>query len=158
MRVDTEEGSTLTAPTHDHTDDGSDGTLVADASATSDGRTGWRLLWESIKEERVGILLGMLASLGWTAGRVAVPFLVQLGVDRGIRGDEPLLRWSLLIVVAGLISSVFLGIRRYIAFRNARLIEARLRDRIFAHIQRLHFSFHDATATGELMSRGNTDL
>ncbi|MGI9601695.1 MAG: ABC transporter ATP-binding protein, partial [Acidimicrobiales bacterium] len=41
---------------------------------------------------------------------------------------------------------------------NARLIEARLRDRIFAHIQRLHFSFHDATATGELMSRGNTDL
>jgi ATP-binding cassette, subfamily B, bacterial len=100
----------------------------------------------------------MLASLGWTAGRVAVPLLVQLGLDRGIRQDGPLLKWALLIVVAGLVSAVFLGLRRYLAFRNARIIEARLRDRLFAHIQRLHFAFHDATATGELMSRGNTDL
>ncbi|MDH4171469.1 MAG: ABC transporter ATP-binding protein/permease [Acidimicrobiia bacterium] len=106
----------------------------------------------------MGILVGMVASLGWTAGRVAVPLLVQMGVDRSITGDEPLLRWSILIVIAGLVSAVFLGVRRYVAFRNARIIEARLRDRIFAHIQRLHFSFHDTTATGELMSRGNTDL
>ena len=38
------------------------------------------------------------------------------------------------------------------------MIESRLRDRVFAHIQRLHFSFHDANATGDLMSRANTDL
>lgn len=100
----------------------------------------------------------MLASIGWTAGRVAVPYLVQLGLDQGIREDGPLLKWSMMIVIAGLVSAVFLGLRRYLAFRNARIIEARLRDRIFAHIQRLHFAFHDANATGELMSRGNTDL
>jgi ATP-binding cassette subfamily B protein len=100
----------------------------------------------------------MLASVLWTAGRVTVPLLVQLGLDRGVREDGPLLRWVVMILVAGSVSAVFLGVRRYLAFRNARIIEARLRDRLFAHIQRLHFSFHDANATGELMSRGNTDL
>ena len=66
--------------------------------------------------------------------------------------------WSLLVLARGACSGVCFGIRRYVAFRNARLIEARLRDRLFAHIQRLHFSFHDANATGDLMSRANTDL
>lgn len=100
----------------------------------------------------------MLASIAWTAGRVTVPLMVQLGLDRGVRDDGPLLTWVLLILGAGLVSAVFLGVRRYLAFRNARIIEAKLRDRIFAHVQRLHFAFHDANATGELMSRGNTDL
>ena len=100
----------------------------------------------------------MLASVAWTAGRVTVPLMVQLGLDRGVREEGPLLKWVLLILAAGFVSAIFLGVRRYLAFRNARIIEAKLRDRIFAHIQRLHFSFHDANATGELMSRGNTDL
>ncbi|MEZ5246766.1 MAG: ABC transporter ATP-binding protein [Acidimicrobiales bacterium] len=104
------------------------------------------------------MLFGMLASVLWTAGRVTVPLMVQLGLDRGVRQNGPLLQWVLLILTAGFVSAVFLGVRRYLAFRNARLIEAKLRDRFFAHVQRLHFSFHDANATGELMSRGNTDL
>ena len=29
---------------------------------------------------------------------------------------------------------------------------------IFAHLQRLHFAFHDEVQTGQLMSRANTDL
>lgn len=106
----------------------------------------------------MGIAVGMVASLVWTAGRVAVPLFVQLGLDRGVRGDGPVLRYALLVAAAGLVSAVFLGVRRYLAFRNARVIEARLRDRLFAHVQRLHFAFHDANATGELMSRANTDL
>lgn len=100
----------------------------------------------------------MFAGLGWTAGRVTVPLLVQAGLDRGVRDGGRIWPWAAAIVGAGLISAGFLGLRRYLAFRNARLIEAGVRDRLFAHVQRLHFSFHDANATGELMSRGNTDL
>lgn len=100
----------------------------------------------------------MAVALGWTAARVSVPRLIQLGIDRGIEGDDPLWRWSLFVAVAGTVSGVFLGLRRYVAFRNARLVEARYRDRLFAHIQRLHIAYHDVTATGELMSRANTDL
>ena len=68
------------------------------------------------------------------------------------------MRWALLIALAGLVAAVFTGLRRYFAFREARWSEAVLRDRMFAHLQRLHFSFHDEAQTGQLMSRANTDL
>lgn len=100
----------------------------------------------------------MLVALGWTAARVSVPRLVQLGIDRSIQGDDPLWKWAALVALAGAVSGLFLGLRRYVAFRNAREVEARMRDRLFAHIQRLHSAYHDRVATGELMSRVNTDL
>ncbi len=100
----------------------------------------------------------MLVALGWTSVRVAVPTLIRLGIDNGLQGDDPLWRWPAVIVAIGSLSGLFMGLRRYVAFRNARIVEARYRDRIFAHIQRLHFAYHDTTATGELMSRANTDL
>jgi len=121
-------------------------------------RAGWKLLWTSIKEERRFLMYGQIVALGWSIGRVAIPLLVQQGIDRGIEQDGSLVLWTLLIMAAGLLSSISLGLRRYLAFRNGRTIESRLRDRVFAHIQRLHFSFHDANSTGDLMSRANTDL
>ncbi len=119
---------------------------------------GWRLLVDALKGQRRGLVLGMFVALGWTAARVSVPRLVQLGIDGSIQGDDPLWKWAGLIAVAGAVSGVFLGLRRYVAFRNARAVEARMRDRLFAHIQRLHSAYHDRVATGELMSRVNTDL
>jgi len=128
------------------------------AESSTSSRAGWALLWKSIKEERRFIIFGQLVAICWSIGQVAVPLLVQQGIDRAIDSDGSLLLWSGLIVAAGVLSSVGLGLRRYLAFRNARLIETRLRDRVFAHVQRLHFSFHDANSTGDLMSRANTDL
>ena len=57
-----------------------------------------------------------------------------------------------------MVVATFTGLRRYLAFREARWIETALRDRLFAHLQRLHFAFHDRAQTGQLMSRANTDL
>jgi ATP-binding cassette subfamily B protein len=85
---------------------------------------------------------------------------VQHAVDRGIeREDMAQLRtWSLAIAGAAVVVGTFTGLRRYLAFREARWIEADLRERLFAHFQRLHFAFHDRAQTGQLMSRANTDL
>jgi ATP-binding cassette, subfamily B, bacterial len=102
----------------------------------------------------------VLTGLAWTIGKVSVPRLVGLAIDRGIEGGSSAggRRWTLLIALAGVVSATFTGLRRYLAFREARLTEANLRDRLFAHFQRLHFAFHDQTQTGQLMSRANTDL
>jgi ATP-binding cassette, subfamily B, bacterial len=104
------------------------------------------------------VFVGML----WTVGKVAVPWIVQQGVDRGIEADpadvDQIRFWALMVLVAGAGSAVFAGARRYMAFREARRTEADLRDQIYAHIQRLHFAYHDRTQAGQLMSRGNTDL
>ncbi len=107
-----------------------------------------------------GLTAGVIAGLAWTAAKVAVPALVAVAIDRGIGDDSntALLRWSLAILVAGVVAGVCSGLRRWYAFREARWSEAVLRDRIFAHLQRLHFAFHDDVQTGQLMSRANTDL
>ena len=121
---------------------------------------GWQLLRETLGRQKRGLLAGVAAGIVWTLARVAVPYLVRLAIDRGVEpGDsDALVRWSLAILVVGTVSAVFSGLRRYLAFREARWCEAALRDRLFAHVQRLHFAFHDETQTGQLMSRGNTDL
>ena len=100
----------------------------------------------------------MLVAVGWTLARVAVPWLVQRAIDEGIDGGGSLVPWMLVILAAGVVSGLFTGLRRFWAFRNARRTERWLRDRIFAHVQRLHFAYHDSVQTGDLMSRANTDL
>jgi ATP-binding cassette subfamily B protein len=112
------------------------------------------------RDRQAGLLAGVLVGLGWTAGKVSVGLLVQRAVDRGIEADDmsELRFWALAIAVAAVVVGVFTGIRRYIAFREARWIEADLREQLFAHFQRLHFAFHDTAQTGQLMSRANTDL
>jgi ATP-binding cassette, subfamily B, bacterial len=107
-----------------------------------------------------GLTAGVVAGLAWTAAKVAVPALVAVAIDRGIGDDSntALLRWSLAILAAGVVAGICSGLRRWYAFREARWSEAVLRDRIFAHLQRLHFAFHDEVQTGQLMSRANTDL
>jgi ATP-binding cassette, subfamily B, bacterial len=123
---------------------------------------GWALLFERVKIQRRGIALGVFVGMLWTIGKVAVPWIVQQGVDQGIEATPPdtsrIRFWALMVLVAGAGSAVFAGARRYMAFREARRTEADLRDQIFAQIQRLHFAYHDRTQAGQLMSRGNTDL
>ena len=113
-----------------------------------------------LRQQWRGLTAGVIAGLAWTAAKVAVPALVALAIDRGIGDDSntALLRWSLAILVAGVVAGVCSGLRRWFAFREARWSEAVMRDRIFAHLQRLHFAFHDEVQTGQLMSRANTDL
>ena len=123
-------------------------------------RRGWRLILQLTRERKVGIGLGVFVGLLWTAAKVSTGLIVREAVDEGIIADDTdaLRRWSIVLGVVAVCSATFTGLRRYVAFREARWVEASLRDRLFAHLQRLHFAFHDQTQTGQLMSRANTDL
>ncbi len=57
-----------------------------------------------------------------------------------------------------MIAGVFSGWRRWIAFRESRLTETKLREQLFEHIMNLHVGYHDHTQTGQLMSRASSDL
>ncbi len=107
-----------------------------------------------------GIAIGMFMGVVWTAGKIAIPRFVGRAIDRGVDGgDGRSLRINTILILGiGLASAVCAGARRYNAFREARVIEANLRNRLFAHLQGLHFGFHDRAHTGDLMSRANTDL
>ena len=126
----------------------------------ADVRRGWRLMRQAVGRRKLGIALGVATGLAWTAAKVSTGLIVRAAVDKGIEADDmaALLRWSSLLGVVAVFSALFTGLRRYFAFREARWIELDLRDRLFAHVQRLHFAFHDRVQTGQLMSRANTDL
>jgi len=123
-----------------------------------DQEDGWRLLRESLWEQRRGLAAGVAIGLMWALGKVSVPQLTKLGIDRGIEGRGTLAFWAGLVVAAGVVAGIFTGWRRWLAFRESRWIETRLRERIFDHIVRLHVGFHDVTQTGQLMSRAASDL
>src|SRR3954470_21444474 len=106
------------------------------------------------------ILVGVVVGLGWTAAKVSIPLLVKGAIDNGIEADDArsLYHWALAIAIVGLFQGAFTGLRRWWAFKVSRWSETTLRDQLFAHLQRLHFSYHDQASTGNLMSRANTDL
>jgi len=111
-----------------------------------------------LREQRAGLTAGVVVGLLWSAGKVAVPKLTSLAVDRAVLGNGSLLFWSLLIGAVAVIAGVFTAWRRWFAFRESRLTETKLREQLFAHIVRLHVAYHDHTQTGQLMSRASSDL
>jgi ATP-binding cassette subfamily B protein len=133
----------------------------ASSASATDGRLGgWGLMRQAVSRRKAGIAVGVATGLAWTAAKVSTGVIVRNAVDLGIEADdtEALVRWSSLLGVVAVCSALFTGLRRYFAFREARWIELDLRDRLFAHVQRLHFGYHDRVQTGQLMSRANTDL
>jgi len=121
---------------------------------------GRRLLASTLRAERRAVLLGAAFGLVWTACKIVVPILAGQIVDKGIVAGRhgALLHWSLALVAVGLVQAVTTGLRRYQAFSIAYRVETDLRQRLFAHLQRLHFAYHDRAQTGQLLARSASDL
>jgi ATP-binding cassette, subfamily B, bacterial len=105
------------------------------------------------------IVLGVGAALGWTLAKITVPLLVLEAVERGIDPYDgaSLVRWAILVVAVTLVIGALTFARRFSAFRISLYAEAELRRRLFDHLQRLHFGYHDRAEIGELMARVSTD-
>lgn len=134
--------------------------MAAIEGELTNSRAGWRLIGDTLRPRRAGVAAGVTVGLLWSLSKVSIGLLLRQAIDAGIESDDmsALLSWSVAIALVGVVSGVLTGVRRYLAFKEARLVEKRLRDRLFAHVQRLHFAFHDEVQAGDLMSRGNTDL
>ena len=121
-------------------------------------RDAWKYLVDVLSRQRRGLALGIAVGLVWTVGKVAIPQLTRHAVDSGIERGGSVVTWAVLIGCAGLLTGTFTALRRYIAFRESRLTETRLRERLFDHILGLHIGYHDRAQTGQLMSRSSSDL
>lgn len=132
--------------------------MVTPVTQKPDTQQGWRLLRVALSQQRGGLAIGVVVGLFWALGKVSVPQLTKMGIDRGIEGSGNLVFWSGLVVAAGVIAGLFTAMRRWYAFRESRWIETRLREQIFSHLLKLHVGYHDKMQTGQLMSRASSDL
>ena len=120
--------------------------------------TDWSHLLSLLRDRRRGLSIGVALGLAWTLGKIAVPLLTQSAIDHSIDGESSVLAWSAAIAAAGLVTGSFTAARRHIAFRESRMVETLMRERIHDHVLGLHPAYHDHAQTGQLMSRMSADL
>ena len=101
----------------------------------------------------LSLLLGTLLSL-------AVPQLIKGLIDRGIgKGDVLYLhRGAIIIVVITLGRAVFDFYRSYLVESASQGVAYQIRNDLYRHTQRLCFSWHDRSQTGQLMTRMTSDV
>ena len=119
----------------------------------------WRLRGY-LKPFRIQMIVMFGAALGAVAAEIAIPLLTKSVVDGAIaRGDKRLLiPLALAAVALGAAVGLLNMIRRWIQAGAVADIEKSIRDDLYAHLQRLHASFHDNWQSGQLLSRATTDL
>ena len=111
-------------------------------------RDAWKYLVDALSRQRRGLALGIAVGLVLTAGKVLIPQLTRHAIDSGIERGGSVVGWAVLIGMTGLLTGTFTALRRYIAFRESRLTETRMRERLFDHILGLHIGYHDRAQTG----------
>jgi ATP-binding cassette subfamily B protein len=119
----------------------------------------WRVV-PLLRPFRAHIAYVVVSALVSSAGMVAVPLIVAHVIDGPIQHHDPggVARWA---AVAGAIAlaELFLAFgRRWCLALIATGLETRLRDDLYAQLQRLDVGFHDRWQSGQLLSRAMTDL
>ena len=91
---------------------------------------------------------------------LVVPSLLGQAVDHGIsQGDMGVVgQMGLLILAASTLRGIAAFAQGYLAEASAQGVSYQLRKALYAHVQRLSFSFHDQAQTGELMARATADV
>ncbi|MDX6258853.1 MAG: ATP-binding cassette, subfamily bacterial [Kribbellaceae bacterium] len=123
-----------------------------------------KLLGELLRPYKKMIWLLIVIVVVENAARLSVPYLVHLGIDKGIppilagEGSKTLVTIVLVVLGSALIQA---GARQIFLMRSGRLgqtILLGLRRRVFDHFQRLSPSFHDKYTSGRVISRLTSDV
>ncbi|GAA3446634.1 ABC transporter ATP-binding protein [Planomonospora venezuelensis] len=123
-----------------------------------------RLLADLLRPYRRRIALLVAVIVVCNAASLAIPLLVQVGIDSGIppmrAGEGP---GTLLAVVAAALAAAVTQAATRQAFltmagRIGQGIILELRRRVFRHFQRLSLSFHEDYTSGRVVSRLTSDI
>ena len=114
---------------------------------------------EGIAENKRSFVISMLSAVVWCFLIVIQPYIIKRIIDDGIVGQNSQILIVLIsfMLIIGYIRATTIGIRRYYSMHVSYNVEAGIRNRIFTHMQKLAFNFHDKVPTGELMARASSD-
>ena len=127
----------------------------------------WRANWR-VYARLIGLLrphwitaCGAVVCLALSTGfALIVPWMLKFVIDTGLQRGHT--RDLLLGAAAILVVSILRGVCAYgqgnLSQSASQLVAYDLRNRLYAHIQGLSFSFHDESETGQLMSRLTVDI
>ena len=114
---------------------------------------------DGIKENRKSFLISMGSAVVWCFLIVIQPYIIKRIIDDAIviENRQMLIILISFMLIAGYLRASSIGIRRYFSMHVSFNVEAAIRNRIFTHMQKLAFQYHDKVPTGELMARASSD-
>jgi len=123
-----------------------------------------RLLGSLLRPHRrtLWVLAGIV--LVENASRLAIPYLVKEGIDRGIPpmragdGSQTLLIIVGLVLAMVVVQAVFRQVFLLLSGTLGQQVLLELRRRLFRHFQRLSTAFHDRYTSGRVISRSTSDI
>ena len=112
-----------------------------------------------IIENKKNFIIAMSSAVLWCFLVVIQPYLIKIIIDEGIitGNQRNLIVLISFMVLAGYSRAISIGTRRYFGMHVSYNVEAGIRNKIFTHMQKLAFNYHDKVLTGELMARASSD-
>ncbi|MFG3147939.1 ABC transporter transmembrane domain-containing protein [Streptomyces sp. NPDC048243] len=117
-------------------------------------------LWPYVRPVRTRLFVAAFVAVVASCLALLFPLVLKWMVDGPISGRDPAGVWlgALWLLLLGIAEAVLFGLRRWLVARPLAGVEASMRADLYRHLQRLPVAFHDRWASGQLLSRGTTDL
>ncbi|WP_406384126.1 ABC transporter ATP-binding protein [Streptomyces sp. NBC_01618] len=117
-------------------------------------------LWPYVKPVRNRLSAAALIAIVASCMGLVIPLVLKWIVDGPVADRDPGGVWlgALYLLLLGIAEAVLFGIRRWLVARPLAGVEAAMRADLYRHLQRLPVAFHDRWPSGQLLSRGTTDL
>jgi ATP-binding cassette subfamily B protein len=123
--------------------------------------THYRILLPYFRRNLPALVIGVGSLLLVDLLQLFIPRVIKLTVDDLTRyqaSSAQLIRYAGMVLALALGIVVFRFVWRRCLFGHSRKVEEALRNRLFAHLQTLSFSYFDRTRTGDLMAHATNDI
>ncbi|MGW2652737.1 ABC transporter ATP-binding protein [Streptomyces sp. NPDC001478] len=117
-------------------------------------------LWLYVRPVRIRLSGAALIAIAASCVGLVIPLVLKWIVDGPVADRDPGGVWlgALYLLLLGVAEAVLFGVRRWMVARPLAGVEAAMRADLYRHLQRLPVAFHDRWSSGQLLSRGTTDL
>ncbi|MFD9484043.1 ABC transporter ATP-binding protein [Streptomyces sp. NPDC059991] len=117
-------------------------------------------LWPYVRPVRTRLFNAALVAVVASCLGLVIPLVLKWIVDGPVSDGDPGGVWlgALVLLLLGIAEALLFGLRRWLVARPLAGVEAAMRADLYRHVQRLPVSFHDRWPSGQLLSRGTTDL
>ena len=119
-----------------------------------------RPLFPYLRKYRATFWIGALCVLCNNGVWILFPLVIRRAIDdlnQGVTRNKLFTYSAMLLAVAG-VKAIFQYLTRWILIGVSREIEFDLRNDLFAHLERLSYSYYQRTRTGDIMARMTNDL
>lgn len=117
-------------------------------------------LWPYVRPVRRRLATAAFVAVIASCLSLVIPLVLKWIVDGPVAGRDTrgVLLGALMLFGLGVAEALLFGLRRWLVARPLSWVEASMRADLYRHLQRLPVAFHDRWPSGQLLSRGTTDL